>query len=405
MTDLFEDYKKYIGQTESPMLFMRWGYLSMLGALLAKKVYLPFGHSEIYPNQYIMLMGSPGTRKALAIKAPKALLKEIGYSRVAADRTSEERFLIDMGKVSSDPIGNLENLTLSEVSDTYVMAEEFNAFIGANNISFLTMLTDLWDNKSVYEHPKIHGKSVTVTQPLVNIIGANTPENFAIAIPPEALGNGFMSRLLLVYSEGTGVQITWPEPPNLEAKAAILTRLMEIQDLRGPMSCTDEAKIALDRIYKEYKDLDDYRFRHYSNRRFTHLLKLCIILAASEASMTITHAIAIKANTILAITEARMPRALGEFGRAKNSSVANNIIEFLHHVEKPATTNEIWRIVSKDLNDVMELAKILKKLQDAHQITTKTVGSVTGFLPNTVVTNTWADDLLDYSYVTKEELI
>ena len=64
--DFFDLYFEYTGETESPQIYHRWCALSMVGALLGRRVYLPFGHAPIYPNMYIMLEGNPGARSAEA---------------------------------------------------------------------------------------------------------------------------------------------------------------------------------------------------------------------------------------------------------------------------------------------------------------------------------------------------
>ena len=94
--DFFDLYMDYVGRTEAPIIFHRWACYSMISALLARKVYLSFGHFIIYPNQYVIVVGSPGTRKGVPIGITQKLLKSVGYNKFAADRTSLERFLMDM---------------------------------------------------------------------------------------------------------------------------------------------------------------------------------------------------------------------------------------------------------------------------------------------------------------------
>ena len=60
--------------------------------MLGRNVHIPFGTGEIYPNQYIMLMGSPVARKCTAIAPGKKRLKAAGYDTVADDAVSKEMF-------------------------------------------------------------------------------------------------------------------------------------------------------------------------------------------------------------------------------------------------------------------------------------------------------------------------
>jgi hypothetical protein len=92
----YDKYFRYIGKTESPRIYHRWTAVSLLAALLGRRMFIPFGHDNIYPNQYILLVGDPGTRKGTAINPAKRLLKHSGYLRFAPDKLSTERFIIEL---------------------------------------------------------------------------------------------------------------------------------------------------------------------------------------------------------------------------------------------------------------------------------------------------------------------
>ena len=403
----FDDYFEYVGPTEAPMLYHRWCSLSMIGTLLCRSTWFPFGHSRIFPNQYVMLMGSPGTRKGTAINISSKLLKGTGYNRFAPDRLSKERFLMEMRPQFEEELDkDLEVLAFDSPSEIYVVAEEFTDFVGQGGMEFMTMLTKLWDNHEEYKHPKIHGKSIIVTQPTVNIIGGNTAQGLSLAIPPEALGNGFMSRVIFVHSEPTGKKITFPKPRSQELCDKLTLHLQEIKEnVLGEVTYTDAAANILDKMYKDYVPVDDYRFSHYGTRRFTHLLKLCIILAASDLRTEITEEDALNANTILFYTELRMPKALGEFGRSKHADNSHSILEILGHAVKPMTVNEIYKQVAKDISDVRDLSTILKNLLTAEKIQVVTLKGKQGYMLLYKDPKRWDSSLLNESFLREEELI
>ncbi len=402
----FENYFSYVGASEAPTIYHRWSAISMLGALLCRSTWLPFGHGKIYPNQYLMLMGSPGTRKGTAIGIAENLLRDTGFSRFAPDRLSKERFLMEIKPRDLDLLDtDLESLTLDSPGEIYVIADEFADFVGQGGMEFMTMLTKLWDNKDRYEHPKIHGKSIIVTKPTVNILAGNTAQGLSLAIPTEALGNGFMSRIIFIYSEPTGRKITFPKAVDVDAKDVLLYQLEDIKEsIQGPMIVSGEAEALLERMYTEYKTVDDHRFKHYGTRRFTHLLKLCIIFAASDSRLGITAEDALNANTLLYYTELRMPKALGEFGKSRYSDVSHDILESLGNATRPYTMSDIFKIVSKDLTKITELSDILKNLLAAEKIQVVTVKGKQGYMTRVSETKRWDASLLNESFLTAEEL-
>lgn len=406
--DYFEAYLKYagLGVSEPPATFHRWASIAIIGALLGRQCWIPFGHSRIYPNQYIMFMGDPGTRKSTAINIGAKLLRKSGFGRFASDRTSKERFLMDMCSIEDDIDEDaLENLTLDAPAETFVVAEEFTDFIGHNNMEFLTMLTKLWDNPSEYTHPKIHGKSVIVTKPTINILSGNTAQNFAMAFPAEALGSGFLSRMIIVFGDSTGRKVTFPAPPNEELEATLIHHLKEIKaSCAGQIIIPKAAEEVCHEVYTKAPHIDDPRFQSYGTRRFTHCLKLSMLLAAADKRLSLSPKDVIRANTLLYYTERNMPKALGEFGKSKYSEATSIIMSTLEKATMPMTVQDIWKRVCKDLSKIAELQEILKNLAHAEKIQTVTVGKKQGLLPKKQIKEEWDQHLLDPDWLTAEEL-
>lgn len=380
---LMDDYLSFTSATEAPMIFHRWSIIGCIGAALGRQYYLPFGDSEIFPNMYIMLIGDPGTRKSTAIKGAKRLLADTGYDHFSADRTSKEKFLIDLegktdedGKpkdaasIMADMFG--DDATGSDPCESFIVSDEFNEFVGAGNIEFLSMLGNLWD----WNSPKVPFKqrlktsrSVSIYQPTISILSGNTHAGFAQAFPPEAIGQGFMSRLMLIYGETTGRKIAFPPVPSVEARKAIVDTIINMRStVLGEATMTPQARQMLEVIYRTFTALYDARFKHYSTRRFTHLLKLCLICSASNLRSEIGIADVLYANTILSYTEHFMPKAMGEYGKAKHADTLAKIVEVLGDSAKPLQPADIWKQVQADLDRPDDLVKLLAGLVQADKI-------------------------------------
>lgn len=406
--DYFDLYLRYAGAgvTEPPTVYHRWTAISLIGALLSRSVYFPFGHGQIYPNQYINIMGPPGSRKSTAINIAPKLLKAVGYNRFAADKVSKERFLMDMQNF--DPIEDPDELlalTIDAPSECYVVAEEFTDFIGTANLEFLTMLTKLWDNQEEYKQPKIHGACVKVFKPTVNILAGNTPQNFSIAFPPEAMGNGYMSRCLFIHGETTDRKVAFPEPPRKDLFDKLVERLNKIKaTMVGAVAITDEARQIMKEIYEGFTPLEDSRFLHYSTRRYTHLIKLCMVCCCANLRMRIEKADVILANTILCRAEHFMPSALGEYGRGKSSGQAAAVMDVLSKALNPLSLNQMWKLVSRDFSKLAELIDVVKNLERAEKIQqVKIGGKMAGYLPKHDVTDSWIKPYVMEELLTDEE--
>jgi hypothetical protein len=400
--NFIESYLDFYAGTEPPTIYNRWCAISGIAALLGRQTWVQHGHSKIFPNQYIMLVGEAGCRKSTAIKTfLKPLITEAGFNKIAASKTSKEKFLMDLAEGMdqvNNPEGHLnvnegaanwgKNKTMqelfgivdaSEPAECLIMADEFNVFMGHSNIEFIDMLTDLWDYNGIFAQRTKSGKSVLVPNPTINGLFGNTQIGISMSFPTEVIGQGFFSRLLLIYSDPSGRKITKPPVPNSNKRKELIEKLVRIKGkIRGELLIEDSAWDAFDEIYQNWKELEDVRFKSYSTRRLTHLLKLSLCCAAANERQTINTNTVEYANTILHYTEAGMPKALGEFGKARNSDVSAKILNLLDHAEKPLDIlKEIWPQVHRDLESTRQLAEIMGAMKAAGKI--QQVGS--GFLP------------------------
>jgi len=357
-----------------------------------------------------MLMGSPGTRKSTAINIGKKAVRKAGFENFSADRTSKEALWLDMttmqmkGKTDED---GLEDFVLDAPTELFIVADEFNDFIGLKNEEFATALSKMWDCPEQYETSAKRSDNSFIIKPTINILGGNTPGNIAKAFGPEAINSGFFSRIIFVHGNASldeDRMISFPTPPDTSLIKEITSRLEQIgSSLLGPIIFGPGTRKLLDRIYKRFPGIDDYRFNYYQTRRFVHLLKLIEIICAANLTLTITEEICIKANTILHTAELYMPHALGEFGKAKNSNVANTLMEVLKASRRPLPAKELWKKVSQDLNKISEMVDLIKNMTDAGRLQRVVINGNPMFLPNIDVTNKWEDGLIDYNMLTPEE--
>ena len=388
---IINKYVDYIrGTTEAPMIYHRWCCLSSVGALAGRKMWLQHGHFRVFPNLYVMLIGQPAARKSTSIKVSKKLLSAAGYRTFAADKSSKEKFLMDLAGQGdgngSDQNSKDVNITdinlwgddadsLSEPREVFVVADEFNEFSGQGNLEFYTTLGNLWDwddENNPFKQRFKTSQSVSIFQPYVSILGGNTPENFSRAFPPEIIGQGFLSRLLIIHGERTGVKLTFPPVPAQSQTDTIVQCFAAIRNMAAgsAVKITPAAMRMLDTIYQTWEDLDDVRFKSYSNRRFSQLLKLCLVHAAAELSTFLTPENVVMANTTLSVAETQMARGLGEFGKSKTSDVAHKVMDFVMEARKPLMLHDIWQVVHKDLERMQQLSEIIQNLQAAGRITT-----------------------------------
>lgn len=387
MDDFIDLYLRYTEETEPPYIYHRWCAIATIGALLGRNFYFQHGHFRVFPNLFCMLIGEPGARKSTSIKLIKKLLVESGYYLFAAEKTSKEAFLLDLQGRTEDENSNEKGHAYDKITaqdlwgdseqnkeprEVFIAADEFKEFIGINNSDFCTTLGNLWDWDSEYkpfDSRLKNSRSVAIWQPTLSILGGITQELYAEAFPVGIIGGGFLSRMLHIHGEKSDRKYTFPPVPKKEDTDRIVAHLKRIRQIAtGAADKTPEALEMLDKIYNGWKEIDDPRFKSYSTRRFNQLLKLCLIKSASWGTNTVDAETVRWSNTILSAAETNMPKALGEFGKSKNSDVANKVMEVLTKAVKPLSIKEIWEYVYKDLEKITMLADIIQGLNHAGKI-------------------------------------
>ena len=264
MSDTYEAYFELMENTESPYLFHRWCLISAVGTILNRQVYLPFGEGDIYPNQFVCLIGAPASRKSTAVNHVRKLLEASGYEYFASDRSSKEKFLLDMefgfdriarGEEIGEAMNELDEVLFkngegSEIGEAYICAGELQDFLGNSNAGFVSTLTNLWCCLPKYSERFKNSKNVFIPKPTINLLGGATATTFANMFNSDIIGQGMLSRMLLIYGAGARKKLTIPPPLDPESRDNFieLFRLMRTE-LRGACSFGEGAYEVLDYIY------------------------------------------------------------------------------------------------------------------------------------------------------------
>lgn len=386
MTPLLKDIIKLAENQEAADFSYLWAGLSCLAAQLARNVYIPFGNGKIYPNLYVMFVGDPGKRKSTAIKDLKKRIKAAGYQNICGDKVTMQKYLLDLAGVGE---GSIEGSNITEFNlgitlgtndyvESYINQDEFSDFIGINNYPFISLLGNFWDIDEPYVYRTKNGQSIEIPSPIVNILGATTPSQFNTIFPPAISEQGFLSRLIIVNIPESKRKIARPMPSDASVIEKVVDGLKAVRKLSGELVMSDAVWDKLEEIYLSWKPVEDTRFAHYSTRRHTQLLKLCILATCSRYTIEMSVDDVIFANTLLSFTEHFMPQALGQFGKNKDGDVSSKIITYLKSTFPQAkSVAEIIKPVSTEIK-VQELMALLNSLVLADKIVATSSG---GYLP------------------------
>ena len=390
MTPLLKDIIKLAENQEAADFSYLWAGLSCLAAQLARNVYIPFGNGKIYPNLYIMFVGDPGKRKSTAIKDLKKRVKAAGYQNICGDKVTMQKYLLDLAGVGE---GSIEDSNITEFNmgitlgtndyvESYINQDEFSDFIGINNYPFISLLGNFWDIDEPYVYRTKNGHSIEIPSPIVNILGATTPSQFNTIFPPAISEQGFLSRLIIVNIPESKRKIARPLPSDETVIEKVVDGLKAARKLSGEMVMSDAVWNKLEEIYLSWKPVEDTRFAHYSTRRHTQLLKLCMLTTCSRFTIEMSVEDVLFANTLLSFTEHFMPQALGQFGKNRDGDVSSKIISYLRsNFPVPKSGAEILIPIATETN-TKDLMILLQNLTVTEKIVRTSNGHYLPKLPS-----------------------
>lgn len=390
MTPLLKDIIKLAENQEAADFSYLWAGLSCIAAQLARNVYIPFGNGKIYPNLYVMFVGDPGKRKSTAIKDLKKRIKAAGYQNICGDKVTMQKYLLDLAGVGE---GSIEGSNITEFNlgitlgandyvESYINQDEFSDFIGINNYPFISLLGNFWDIDEPYVYRTKNGQSIEIPSPIVNILGATTPSQFNTIFPPAISEQGFLSRLIIVNIPESKRKIARPLPSDANVIEKVVDGLKAVRRLSGELVMSDAVWAKLEEIYLSWQPVEDTRFAHYSTRRHTQLLKLCILATCSRYTIEMSVDDVVFANTLLSFTEHFMPQALGQFGKNKDGDVNSKVISYLRSSFPTAKSLQDIIIPISTETDVLSLQKILTNLVVAEKVVATSNGKYLPKLPS-----------------------
>lgn len=344
------DYLIYSTNNEAPEMFHVYAGYSTLSSAIGRRVWLPRGENVMYPNIYVLLIGSAGSGKSTALRNAKRLLAQLDVPLSYSVETPEGLCRFMGGDAKKDPpVISPCCLPLpwpdGQLRDTHnitIVANEFIDFISKNQEGWTSMLNNIYDEDKYDYRTKNVGEDVLIG-PYVVLLGAIPTETQKKLQRQEIIDTGFARRAILQYGERRTHD---PHPDPIfgdEEKAArerCLKRLKEIQRLRGPMFRTPDGAKWWDTWYRKHS--------HSINRRATpstlgwlmskpdQVIKLAILNSLSlRDDLTITAEDFELGISFLDETEKTFNMVFGGIGRNELAAVAMQILNYMTNRDEP----------------------------------------------------------------------
>lgn len=299
LNSFIDGFMKYTDGRGSPYLYRKWAAIFTVSAACERKVWLRTAKGQLFPNQYITLVGGAGIGKSLCTNTVHTLLKTISTPEsplfVAPSSVTKASLIDSLAAAERKVIRPMETPSVNSFNSLTIIPNELGVFLPAWDGEFMSVLTDLWDCNHYSETRRTSKISIDLPHTQLSMFSATTPAYLMGFLPEGAWEQGFMSRMLLVYSGESTHTDLFLELDNDDGLFDQLTHdLRNIYKKWGQMEVADDAKEAINAWAKSGGEPrpDHPKLTHYCARRAAHLLKLCMVasLASSdELFVTLDH--------------------------------------------------------------------------------------------------------------------
>jgi len=370
-------------ERETPAHFWIWAGLYVLASALQRKVWLDYGFDKLLPNLYVFLVAPPGKcRKGAPISLAKKLLEAVKCN-VGVDSSTKRSFTSELSQCTAiEQMPDGEFMTHSSMS---ICSKELSSML-VDLRSMIECLTDLFDFHEVWRYKTMGSGKDEIYGPFISVFAATTPSWMANNLPFEAIGDGFISRVVMVTGDEKQKRVPRPE---LTQREELLYRdlvhdLGIVSHLKGAFEWDPSGERAFDSWYHTvdtyYDKLEDERFFGFIERMHIIVLKVAMGLRVAYSNDLLLTKDDIEA--AIALTEdiiESLPDAYGAMGR---SSLAQDIQRVMEQFDKgkKMSMEELQRRNWKHITDFQmeEVIKTLKSMGYIKELSMATAGPLAG---------------------------
>lgn len=314
-------------RSEATETYIYWSGLFTLASTIKRKLFIPkayMGSYDIYPNLYILFVGDAGKpRKTTTVGYAEDLLDNTPNIHRSTAAMSEE---VLMNKLAKSPDGSLT-----------IRSTEFSSLYKTSREKMIEFLVDVYDGKKNHDYETLSRGLDHAENPCINLIAGTTPVWIAENLSEAAMGGGFASRCIFLYSDGPRRRKLYYRDLDHKELDDIRTNLLQDlhhieKELVGEFFITDEAMDFMEPWYKSYADKrpDDHKLSGYIQRKHVHAHKLALLYHVSYSDdKVLTLSDFMAAIKILETVEKDLPKTFSSLGKNPYTVDMDNIKSYI----------------------------------------------------------------------------
>ena len=366
--DFIQRFVNYSSEYESPTSFWRWSAYALIAAILRDSCWYPHGISKTYPNIYVILLAeSAEYRKSGPFPLVSTLVNELKNTKMIEGRASVQGIIEEL----SQDVGAKNGAAPIRGGSCIIIADELAAFF-VNDPQLIPLITTMYDFKIKYPY-KLRTNSIEVKNLCLTMLAASNSTFLQQVYTVAAKYGGLLGRTLMIKPDET-------RPPNdlLSVDLSkydlseLKNQLIEIRNLKGPFTATEEAKYLYrdwyHDLYKSYKKFPDST--GVTQRLHSNALKVAMLISASKCTLTIDlNSMSTAIEQLIALRPNYEMYSMGS-GKSDKATIGATVINALWEAKDKTLTRQT--IMFRHWNDFthVELDEIIVSLEQAGMIVT-----------------------------------
>lgn len=285
-----DDVLEECSHVETPRSWLWWSLCTAISASAGSNYFLKTlkGAVVFKPNLYVILLGDSGLGKEFPIQLAIELVTRANVTRVISGRSSIQAIVKELATARTRE-GRAPMLD----SRGFIVNGEISTAIIQDPDS-LTILTDLYDNKSTWTNLlKGDGKEV-LKNPCITTLFGSSPAHFYDSVPQVNIEGGYVGRNLIAYEEkrakdtdllddSEGSDVTW------ELYSKFVPHLEKINGSSGRIIPDNESKVTFNDWRRKWRQNQPKDTTGFVNRVPGHILKvaMCLCLSRYDSGLVI----------------------------------------------------------------------------------------------------------------------
>ena len=281
---IIKDHIEYVEPTtEAPKHFHFIVGASIVSAVLGRRIYIPWGTRNLYPNIYATIIGdSTVTRKTTSLNAGRDILTDLEQNHTIATLHSNK----------GSPEGWFDEL--STQAEGIWIYSEFKSLLELCDKSYAedlkSALTDWYDCPNC-DVRKLKGKKITINNICLSILAGTTMEWFEKSLKEGDLFSGFLSRVIFIPGYDTSIVIPRPPAGDLALYQKTISDLKKLHSINPPieMCLSNDAEQLYDYWYQGIRltKEEDERIKSFKTRIADYSIKFAMLLEISEQTQAV----------------------------------------------------------------------------------------------------------------------